>query len=894
MSKNLTRKSLAFGAIVALGTSLFAGAPAQAAAAITAAPSVGTGTTVLASDTFTLKVYGNTDFSFATTSPLVWKVTKPASTASVAFQNQGSGTPTATAASTSTISYLTPSAVVATTAGNTLKLTPTIGSTGTSSDYIVQPFLDLDGSGALNTDADLAGNAVTIHFVKGAELTSVVTLDQVSTGLAATGTVKYTNTDFNYAQSTLGNTNVLINKNGGTFSAAQAVTLSDAKDSFEYSIANGTAAVTVGAVMGVKSQVTGYNSDITYTNSAVVYSTADAASPAIAADTTVAVGENLKKSAGTNTSSLDADYAVRTGTKSFTYRVDYYKEAGLVNAIAAGKPVRVTIHEESTSLVTNDVIRVNGKKLTGGDGAQADAVLNTVTDANGGITLTVESDLGLVGDSVTITTLATGSSSVQSVNKFTWTDAVLTTITQTDAQIGGDGTTVAPNLLTVVKGSTVTLKYALRDQFGKLWAPAGYDYRINAAKGGTGTLTLATTTAFSAGVATLTYTDNTTAANATTTVVATLESKASSATSYGAAHTTDSVIVTGSTDAVTTSFNIVATAQAAAKITKNAAVDDAAATVSDADGVAHATNKVTKADAALAAQDIRSNANGASLGNTKGAKLSGTVYNADGSAAAGVAVTVSAAGLFFSPDVAGSKVVTAGSITVNTNSTGTYNVWALSSKGGTVAISIASGSVTTTQTVKWAAAAATAGKNITITAPASSLPGRAVDVVVLLTDKYGAPVQTTTNGVERLSVAITGPGSNTAVAATTDADGKISFKLIFGANDLGTAVVKVTYDADGDTTTYSPVVVSQSIVVSATVPSAAKANVVAKTKAFSVSVSGNASAKNVVVKVAGKTVATLKGSASAKTYTVKATKGSKKVTVYVGGKLIATKTVSVK
>jgi hypothetical protein len=174
------------------------------------------------------------------------------------------------------------------------------------------------------------------------------------------------------------------------------------------------------------------------------------------------------------------------------------------------------------------------------------------------------------------------------------------------------------------------------------------------------------------------------------------------------------------------------------------------------------------------------------------------------------------------------------------------------------------------------------------------LPGRTVDVVALLTDKNGAAVQTTTNGVERLSVAITGPGSNTAIPATTDADGKLSFKLIFGANDLGTASVKVTYDADGDATVYAPVVVTKVIEVSSTLPSTATANVAGSTKRFFVSVDGNTSARNVVVKVAGRTFATLKGSSAKKTYVVRAPKGSHKVTVFVGGKLIATKTISVK
>ena len=58
--------------------------------------------------------------------------------------------------------------------------------------------------------------------------------------------------------------------------------------------------------------------------------------------------------------------------------------------------------------------------------------------------------------------------------------------------------------------------------------------------------------------------------------------------------------------------------------------------------------------------------------------------------------------------------------------------------------------------------------------------------------------------------------------------------------------------------------------------------------------SNNTGAKSVVVKVAGKTFKTLKGSTAKKTYTVAAPKGSHKVTVFVGGKLVATKTISVK
>lgn len=59
MSKNLTRKGIAFGAIVALGTTLFAGAPASAAGidngAVSLAPKTGTEYNVLAGASFELK-----------------------------------------------------------------------------------------------------------------------------------------------------------------------------------------------------------------------------------------------------------------------------------------------------------------------------------------------------------------------------------------------------------------------------------------------------------------------------------------------------------------------------------------------------------------------------------------------------------------------------------------------------------------------------------------------------------------------------------------------------------------------------------------------------------------------------------------------------------------------
>jgi hypothetical protein len=878
MSKNLTRKGLAFGAIVALGTTLFAGAPAQAAAAITAAPSVGTGTTVLASDTFVTKVYGNIDFAIGSSTNLRWKITKPSSTATATYAAQ-TGSVTTAAYSTSTVDYVIPDTKVDTAGGNTISINPSITSSGASQDWIVQPYIEVDGGDGIGA-TDLAGNSLTIHFVKA--LVPVVTLDAVSDSLAVTGTVKFSNTDFNYAQSTPGSTHIWIDKNAVGFNDRGAVTLNDTKDGFEFSVSADS--VAVGNVIAAKAKASGDDSG-TLTSSEVVYSTADSASNAAAQTTTISKSVDI-----TGGSSA---YSVRTGTKSFTYRVDFFKEAGKVNAVAAGKPVRLTVTEGTSTIATNDVIRVNGKKLTGDAAATQSAVLNTVTDATGGITVTVESELALSGDVITIDVLATGSALAAESDTFTWTDAKLDSVSLTNGQLGGDGSNgaYAPTSLTVVKGAAVTLKYALRDQFGKLWAPTGKNYRLAVVASG-GTLALNTNVDFADGEATLTYTDNSTDATQATSIAATLKSKLAADTAYSTTLTTvDSTTTLSAGGSVTTELNVVSSAQVASKITLNAAADNASAQVSDADGVAHATNKVTKSNATLKALDLRSNANGSGLSNSYGAKISGVVYQATGATAQGASVTISAPGLFFATDLAGTKYVSADSITVNTTeTTGAFAVWALSKKGGTFAVSITSGSVTKTQNIKWAAAAATDGKNITITAPTSSLPGRAVDVVVLLTDKYGAPVQTTTTGNERLSVAITGPGSNTTIAATTDADGKISFKLIFGAYDTGVATIKVTYDADGDTTTYSPVVVSQGIAVGQ--PEAA-ARLAASTKKFYVGID-NAKGLKVVVKVAGKTVKSFVASLTKQTVSIASAKGKKAVKVYVDGDLQVSKTLTIK
>jgi hypothetical protein len=279
--------------------------------------------------------------------------------------------------------------------------------------------------------------------------------------------------------------------------------------------------------------------------------------------------------------------------------------------------------------------------------------------------------------------------------------------------------------------------------------------------------------------------------------------------------------------------------------------------------------------------------------------MSAVVTDASGAPVPGAAVTFAGTGVLFQ---AGGTIRTndgtfgLDSLVVYTDASGsTGNVFYYSNNTGKQTITVTSGAATKTQAISWAAVTS-GGSAWTITAPTYILPGQTLKVSAVLKDKYGALVDTAAGDIK---VSYTGPGYLTATPATeTDEDGAVSFTVLLGAADTGSATVKFTYEGTNGTiaeTEENDDIVAQSIITLGAAPVAgATAAVAGSTKRFFVSVSGNTGAKNVVVKVAGKTFKTLKGSTAKKTYTVAAPKGSHKVTVFVGGKLVATKTVSVK
>ena len=101
MSNKLTRKSLAFGAMVALASSVIAGAPAQAAGEIIVAPTAGTTYTTFSTETFTVA----TSFAPGVT-PASYAQLKYEVASSAAIQTGASSNAVAATATTAAVAAL--------------------------------------------------------------------------------------------------------------------------------------------------------------------------------------------------------------------------------------------------------------------------------------------------------------------------------------------------------------------------------------------------------------------------------------------------------------------------------------------------------------------------------------------------------------------------------------------------------------------------------------------------------------------------------------------------------------------------------------------------------------------------------------------------------------------
>jgi hypothetical protein len=399
-------------------------------------------------------------------------------------------------------------------------------------------------------------------------------------------------------------------------------------------------------------------------------------------------------------------------------------------------------------------------------------------------------------------------------------------------------------------GSTSTIKFAAKDSFGK---GLGSTYRVLLTESGADPDVI-TDAVFSNGVASFSVADSATVSESYSGV---LQSYSTSTLTWSDVANNAAVVVTP----------VVGTSEAVGSV--------ATLVGSTTTGLALNLND-------LKAVDTRSNGTAPTVTGGTVATLSGTVLDANGIPTYGE-VTLSAANAQFETN----GVYTLGSITVQTNASGAFGgVKIYSNKAGDTVVTATSNGKTKTVTLTFADAGTTTGANWSIVAPALVAPGSTLTITPTVTDKWGNKV------AQAITFTYDGPGL--PISSTNPTTANVAYRVLLGAGDSGTATVTVKVDKNGDSDTADD---GETITATITVGKAAVAAVVAGvsggTGKFNVAVT-NAAGKSVVVKVAGKFATSFSGTSSKKTVAVKATKGSKKVTVYVGGKLVATKTVTVK
>jgi hypothetical protein len=197
MSKNLTRKGLALGALVALGASVFAGTPAFAADSLVLAPnySVDSTAAVPVTEKITLNASLSAGSVAANISQLKYKITPPSGSIvdygveNVASPTQAVGSQTANDGTSVVVAATSPSATTTNTI--TLKIDAATSSTSTKS-VTVTAFLDANNNGAL--DSGETQQALTVQFIKYSEITTSTTITTPTAGdTSVSAAVKFTN-----------------------------------------------------------------------------------------------------------------------------------------------------------------------------------------------------------------------------------------------------------------------------------------------------------------------------------------------------------------------------------------------------------------------------------------------------------------------------------------------------------------------------------------------------------------------------------------------------------------------------------------------------------------------------------------------------------------------------
>ena len=847
MSKNLTRKGLAFGAIVALGASLFSAVPAFAADELTLAPKTGTAYKIIDGETFTLQTGLAPSTPAGNTVQLKYSVTTTATFVTTTAVN-GAATTKVTAGQPTNTYVLKETATPTVGALQTIALTSAgTLTTGNTTTAAVTAFFDANSNDVLDA-GEYSSAARTITWIPAVDATTTVTIGALTAGdTSASATVSFVG--LNNSQIPKAHVGVYFTKNDGSnagvgstlagittgvgkdvilaTTGTQKLTYSSTKDVFSASTDTMTAvSVTAGSLVNQSVRaialydVAGDGTATPATTSTVgKAATLDAVARTInqidvvaTGDTGVAAGAAVQAVPGTAGSLAVAASNVKGNTVKLVATV---KDNATTPVAVAGAAFKVTVAGTQV-LGTANSISINGTAYT----AALTAALDATTDASGQITLTVANATALTAGG-TVTLAITGQN-------------ITNTVTITYAAPTYSIYDVADNAgsfnRTVAKGAAYSVTYKVVDQFGDAPSVASSTatYRLEDVVTTTNTGTYYATVAAD-GTATLSWTTAATAGNTVNTVK--LQKSIDSfanwyyATTTGGFHTVANT-TSGADVNIVTTVVVKATAAevTASKITlgnptagagqNGTNSSNVAAAVAFTAGVQNSV-KAALANTAFSAYEgrfaktsIPTLAKGyvAAPIHTAGAWTAGTttalvagdakitipVTVNDSTLAAtaldGVSTTVAAKGMLFVVTGANGKVTMGVDSLTFLADNGSTNVDVYSHVTGEQSIVFTSGAVSKTQKITFTNYGTEVAAVALGTLAAQAQAGSTLALSAVATDKWG-------NVVPNVQIAFSNTGAGyvqDTAAQLTDSKGAVSGRLIVLQNDLGTSYITAT------------------------------------------------------------------------------------------------------
>lgn len=481
------------------------------------------------------------------------------------------------------------------------------------------------------------------------------------------------------------------------------------------------------------------------------------------------------------------DYIVRSGTKSITYTATVYKSDN--TAVGAGIAGKFYISDDG--LGYSSTITAGGKTLTSNGN---DISVPVTTDANGKISVTITAS-ALDGDEIYVWADVRDETSNNS-----WSDS-WTYWEDTNWQVYGN----TGDDRSVAVGGSSTFTYRVEDQFNQ---PAGSDFQVVVTRGNDSNRDTQAAWSYTAGVsngaASVTVKDNG-AGYGDDYVYATLQKKLSGGgfSNYGSEYTsrlyyTDAALVTVSSLTATVNNNGVSVGGTAVKPVK---LSDLSKFVPENENQWNTTDDFNYGQNTYPSTSAANPTGYLEVEGTVSAALVDAAY---------VPVTISLPGAVFETNTNADSgynndwFTTKDSITLYTDADGYYYAYIYSDVPGKQTVTVTSGGKTKTVDVTFAQSTPKSVALSVAGGAASAQAGRSVPVAATVKDANGHVV----SGVTVTFAAAGGSGALSATTAVTNASGVATVNYLTTVADTGSVDFTATAPSGSDTLTSSKVTVS--------------------------------------------------------------------------------------